>query len=325
MKRRSILAAGALAATLPAIGRAQGLNTSKTLRIVAPVPAGGPLDVQARALALQLGGLLGMTVIVDNKPGAATMIGAAEVARSAPDGLTLLYTADHTTGQVPHTLLKPPLDVMKDLVPVARASTVQWVLFTHPSVPGTTVRELIDYAKQNPGKLSYASVGVGSSFHYYGEVLARIAKLDVTHVPYNGVAPIVGDLLEGRIHFTFNSPALVSQYVPSGKLKVIANTGDKRSKLLPNLPTMREQGYQGFDPVSWTALFAPAGTNEEVLAKLRGALSAALKQPPVIAVFKQQGFEVLEKAETPAETSKIIQTDYQRWGAMLKEIGIKQQ
>jgi tripartite-type tricarboxylate transporter receptor subunit TctC len=325
MKRRTVLASISSLATLSVPALAQGLDGSRFIKIVVPVPPGGPLDVQARALAQELTKILDTSVIVENKPGASTLLGSTEVARALPDGRTLLYTSDQSVTQTPHTLLKPPFDPQRDLVPVMRTATVAAVLLMHPSIPGTSVRELVEYAKQNPGKLSYASFGPGSPPHVYGELLAKTAGLDMTHVPYKGVGDAVADLLTGRVQLTFSAPTLAAQYVPDGKLKAIGIVGEKRSRLLPNIPTMLEQGYTGFEITNWFALFVPAGTKPDVIKKLRSALIAAMKQPAVLAAWKQMAFDFPDQDETLADANRIMKRDYEKWGQFIRGVGIQPQ
>lgn len=322
MKRRSALAAVASLATLslPAVSNSL---TGKTMRIVVPFSAGGPTDVQARALAVELSRILGTTVIVDNKPGAGGTIGGAEVARSPADGLTLLYTHDGALTQTPHMLLKPPYDPLKDFTPISRAAIGGVVLLTHPSIPGRTVKELVDYARKNPGKVSYASFGVGTASHIYGELLAKSTNTEMIHVPYKGTSDAMNDLLAGRVQFTFNAPSVVSQYVPTGKLKVIAVTGDRRVRLLPDVPTMSEAGFAGFETAGYVGMFAPSGIKPDMLAKLHEAIGHALKQPAVIAVWNQQAFDI--QPESPAEAARILRRDYAIWGKYMRDVGIQPQ
>jgi tripartite-type tricarboxylate transporter receptor subunit TctC len=324
MKRRTALAAfPALAASaLPAFSQ---IADSRPIRIVLPAPAGGPIDAQARALAQELAKLLETSVVVDNKPGAATLLGSAEVARAAADGRTLLYTTDQSVTQAPHTLIKPPFDAQKDLTPVMRTALLTFVLLTHPSVPGHSVAELVAYARQNPGKLSYASYGAGSPPHVFGEMLAKVANIDVTHIPYKGVADAVADMISGRVQFTFNSPALVSQYVTTGKLKVIGATGERRSRLLPEVPTMLEQGFAGFETTSWVALFVPAGARGDTVQRLRDAVAVALRQPAIAALWRQQAFDFPPQDETLAQARQILQRDYAKWGGFIRDVGVQPQ
>lgn len=322
MKRRTVLATVSSLATLGIPGIA--LSQEGQIRIVVPAPAGGPIYVQARALAQEMGKTLNTAVIVDAKPGAGLMLGSGEVARSAPDGRTLLLTTDQSLTQTPHTLLKPQFDPQKDLPLVIRTALVSFVLFVHPSIPGNSVRELVEYARQNPGKVGYATYGAGSPGHIYGEMLARTAKIDIIHIPYKGVQDAVADMLTGRVLMSFNSPALISQYVPE-KLKVIATTGDKRTQGLPNLPTMLEQGFPGFETTNWVGMCVPAGVRPEVVVRLRGALVSALKSPAVVAMWKQQAFDFPPENESVAEANTILKRDYERWGRLIHDVGIQPQ
>lgn len=293
------------------------------IRIVVPFTAGGPTDAQARAIATEMAELLGTNIVVDNKPGAGGMIGATEVARSAGDGRTLLYTFDGTLTQVPHTLRRPPFDALKDLVPIARCAVGGPVLLTHPSVPAASVRELVEYARQNVGAVSYASFGLGTVSHLYGELLAKVGNVSMTHVPYRGATDALGDLLAGRVQFTFNAPALVAQHVTEGKLRVLATTGNRRVRFLPNLPTMAEAGFNGFDAASWVGLFAPSAMLPEMVKRLNETVAVALRRPKLIKVWDLHAVE--SAIESPSVVAAILRRDHGMWGQLIKDVGIRPQ
>jgi len=323
LQRRTFLAAlaaPALAApALPAFAQAFP-QAGKTLRVLVGYAAGGPTDTQARVLSQELGKALGLTVIVENKPGATGMIAAQELIRSAPDGYTLLYTIDGPMTQNPHTL-KTPYDVFRDFTPLSRATIGGVVLTLHPSVPARNAKELVAYAKANPGKLSFASFGTGSVSHIYGEVLAQNQGLDLVHVPYKGSADALKDLLAGRVQIMFDSPATSAAFVKEGKIHVIGSAGDTRRKLMPELPTLLEQGLPGFELRSWNGFFGPAKMPPAVADKLRQAMAEARRSAAFTDALKLMYSDTVD--ETPEQFEKALRTDYDRWGAYIQKLGIK--
>ncbi|HSI57627.1 MAG TPA: tripartite tricarboxylate transporter substrate binding protein [Ideonella sp.] len=323
LQRRTFLAAlaaPALAApALPALAQAFP-QAGKTLRVLVGYAAGGPTDTQARVLSQELGKALGVTVIVENKPGATGMIAAQELIRSAPDGYTLLYTIDGPLTQNPHTL-KTPYDVFRDFTPLSRATIGGVVLTLHPSVPARNAKELVAYAKANPGKLSFGSFGTGSVSHIYGEVLAQNQGLDLVHVPYKGSADALKDLLAGRVQIMFDSPATSAAFVKEGKIHVIGSAGDTRRKLMPELPTLLEQGLPGFELRSWNGFFGPAKMPPAVADKLRQAMAEARRSAAFTDALKLMYSDTVD--ETPEQFEKAIRTYYERWGAYIQKLGIK--
>lgn len=318
MHRRHLLAA-AFAAAAP-LAQAQAFPLSgKAIRMIVGYSAGGPTDTQARALAQAMGQALGTTVIIDNKPGATGMIGALEVMRAAPDGYTLLYTIDGPMTQNPHTL-KVQYDVFKDFTPIARAIVGGVVLTVHPSLPVRNAKELVAYARAHPGKLSYGSFGTGSVSHIYGEVLAQNQGIDLVHVPYKGSSDALKDLLAGRIQLIFDSPATSAPFVKDGKLRVLAVAGEKRRALMPDVPTLLEEGLPGFELRSWNGVFGPARMQADVLARLRAAVVQARTSPAFRDVIRTMASDAPD--ETPEAFAGVVRSDYDRWGGYIRKLGI---
>ena len=292
----------------------------KPIRIVVPFAAGGPTDTQARIVSLELGKVTGATVVVENKPGASGIIGTQEVMRADPDGHTLLYISDGVMTQNPHTLKSATYDPFTQFVPIARVAQGGTALVVHKSVPARTPQELIAYAKANPGKISFASFGAGTVSHIYGEVLKAEYGVDIQHVPYKGSADALKDLLSGRVQIMFDSPATTIQYVKDGRIVMIGTAGEKRRTLLPETPTLLEQGLKGFELVGWNGMFGPAGMPPEVLKGVQEAMAKVTKTKAVADVLNANYFEVIN--ETPDEFARILRRDYDRWGQYVKKAGI---
>jgi tripartite-type tricarboxylate transporter receptor subunit TctC len=293
----------------------------KPIRVFIGFAAGGPTDLQARGICLELAKVLGTPVVIENKPGASGALAASEVARADSDGHTLLYTVDGPFTQTPHLLKQLPYDPLKDFTPVIRCAVGGVVLVAHPSLNVSTAKELIAYGRVNPGKLSYASFGAGTASHIYGAVLAQTTGIDMVHVPYKGSADAMRDLIAGRVQVMFDAPSIVSQYSRDGRLKVLGATGAKRRTNLPDVPTLLEQGLAGFELRSWNGFFAPAGIRAPVLQKLHEAIRAAQKSPAVADLYKQIGFELPD--ETQKEFAQIVRADWERWGKYTQLAGIK--
>ena len=248
MNRRAVLALAVLAATG---SRAAGAGPAfpkpgKPVRIIVGFAPGGPTDTQARTLAQEMGKLLPVPVIVENKPGASGGIGAMEVARAEPDGHALMYISDGVVTQNPHTLKSVQYDTFRDFTPIAQTTAGGVVLVVHPSIPVGSLAEFVAYAKAHPGTLSYASFGTGTVSHIYGEVLRMNTGIDIVHVPYKGSADALKDLLAGRVQMMFDSPSTAAQYTKDGRLKLLGSAGEKRRSLMPDVPTLLELGLPGF-------------------------------------------------------------------------------
>ncbi len=297
---------------------------SRTVRLVNPFPPGGPLDIIGRSLTERLSASLGTPVIIENKPGAAGNIGAAEVARSAPDGHTLLLTLYSIVTSNPHLYHKLPFDPLKDFAPVTALATTDSVLIVHPSVPAATVGELIAYARANPGRLNYASAGTASPGHVTGEYFRQRAAVHLTHVPYKGNAEAVRSVLAGETQVMFTPSTVTLPHVTSGKLKALAVYLVDRIDALPGVGSLGAQGISGFDQKGlpfWYGLLAPAGTPREVIARLNADTVKALKDEKVAAAL--QAARIFVIGNSPEEFSAMIREGHEAWGRVIRESGVK--
>lgn len=289
--RRS-LKTGVVVALLAVIGaplQAADYPT-QNIRIVVPYPPGGPTDIAARLMAGVFERALGRTVVIENKSGAGGTIGAQDVARATPDGHTLLVNASaHVIS--PAIMRDLKYDVINDFTPVTQLVSVPLMLLINPSVPARDVRELIAYAKANPGKLSFASSSRGSAPHFAGELFKQLAGIDIVHVPYRGAAPALTDLMSGQVQIMFDSMSSAAGHVQSGALRALAISTPERSSLLPELPTMKEAGVPDFVITNWYGLWAPKNTPASVVNKLVETLNAGFKSPQIVERLRAIGAE----------------------------------
>jgi tripartite-type tricarboxylate transporter receptor subunit TctC len=297
-------------------------KSGRPVRIIVGFAPGGPTDIQARALAMEMSKVLGVPVVVENKPGASGGIGAAEVARAEPDGHTLMYISDGVVTQNPHTLRSSAYDALRDFTPVARTTTGGVVLAMSPSVPANTLKEFIAYGKANPGKLVYASFGAGTVSHIYGEVLRMNTGIDMVHVPYKGSSDAMKDLLAGRAQLMFDAPSTAVQYAKDGRLRILGTAGAQRRSLIPDVPTLLEQGLPGFETRGWNGLFGPANMNPVVLQKLYAAVDAAAHTPVFRDMLLQMAFDPVDN-EAPAVFAQRVRRDYDQWGTYVRQANIK--
>ena len=286
-----------------------------------PFPAGGQTDIQARLLASKLQPLLGTTVLVENKPGASTILAAVEVVRAPADGHTLLYTIAITAAQNPHLFSKLPYDPLKDLTPVMFAARSTTVLTVPANSPFNSVGDLVKFAKANPGKLNYASFSLGSTSHLLAEMLQQATGTQMTHIPFKGSADAGLALMGGQVDFLFDGPTGAIVNAKAGKVKMLAYTDPKPYIALGKLPNMGEAGVPGVDVSGGLQFFGPAKLSADVLAKINAALATALKDPEVVKAFIDGGSEVL--ASTPAEHAAAIKEQYDRWGGVIRKLGLK--
>jgi tripartite-type tricarboxylate transporter receptor subunit TctC len=325
ISRRAVCAwAGAMALSpLQAAAQAGYPQQGRPIRLVVGLAAGGSLDGQARAVAKRLTEITGSQVIVDNKPGASMMLSAQEVMRSAPDGYTLLFAPSSVFAQNPHTLASVPYDPFKDFTPITLATRGPLVLTVHQSLPVHTVKELVAWAKANPGKLNFASFGTGTSSHVYAAAFAKAAGIEVVHVPYKGTADAARDLLEGRVQAYFDAAPTAIQNSKTGRIRMIGVAAPTRAPAIPDVPTISEQGVPGLDLTSWIAIVGPAGMPADLVAKVNAVLVQTLSAPDVKEFIARGAYEA--SPSTPAELAAEIKLAYDRWGAMVKQIGFEKQ
>ncbi len=295
----------------------------KPVKLVVGFPAGGGTDLQARMVAQHLAPILGVPVIVENKPGAGTMLAAMDVSKAPADGHTLLYTPASTLSQLPHTLSAVKYDTFKDFTPVAQGALGPLVLVLHKSIPATNVRELVTYAKANPGQLNYVSQGVGTPAHIFGQIFAKQAGIDIVHVPYKGANDVAKDFVAGRVHLQFASSSAAVALAKSGEVRMIAAVAPKRSGLFPDLATMSEQGISGVDIESWIGFVGPAGLPPATTKKLSEGIAQVLAMPKVREDFRTGGVEA--KWLSPEDFAAAIRNSYQLWASALANIGFKKE
>ena len=307
----ALWAAGAGAQTYP----------SKPIRLVVPFPAGGSLDVVARAIGQKLTEAWGQPVVIDNRPGAGGNIGADLVAKSAPDGYTILEGALSTHAVNVSLYSRMPYDPVRDFDPITLVAVTPNVLVLNPSVPATSVKELIAYARANPGKLAFGSGSNGSAGHLAGELFKTEAGVDMVHVPYKGAAPAMQDLLAGRVQLMFDNLANSMQQVRAGKLRALAVTTAHRSTLVPDLPTLSEAGLPGFDISTWWGFLAPAGTPKEIVAKWNAEVARILATPEMKDFFAQQGAE--PSPTSPEAFGAMIRSEIAKYAKIVKASGAK--
>jgi tripartite-type tricarboxylate transporter receptor subunit TctC len=312
------------AATVASSADARGVQAqaypNRIIRLIAPFPPGGGTDAASRIVAARLSELLGQQVVVDNRPGAGSNIGAEAAARSAPDGYTLLLGAP-TLAINRFMYASLNYDSVTDLAPVSLLCRFPNILAVPVSSPLTSVRSFIDHAKANPGKLTYSSPGIGTTPHLSGELLKRMAGIEIVHVPYRGAgAGAITDAIAGRVDAAINTTGSLLQTVRSGQLRGLAVTTARRFPTAPELPTIAESGVPGFDVSSWYALFVPAKTPRDIVARLNAATVTALSEPTVRARFEPLG--VVVESSTPEGLGALLHSEIDKWGPVIKAAGI---
>jgi tripartite-type tricarboxylate transporter receptor subunit TctC len=303
-----------------AAASAQTAFPSKPITLVVPFAPGGGNDILARAVAPKMAQILGTSVIVDNKPGAGGNLGTDFVARAPADGHTVVIASSQVTMN-PFLGMKVPFRIESDFEPVGLIASVPLVLVSNTQQPFKTLQEFIQYSKANPGKLSYSSPGNGTPQHIAGEVYAKLAKTELLHVPYRGTGPSISDLIGGQVQVSFATFASAIQHVQAGKLRALGIAGQKRTALMPNLPTFAEAGLTTYEAELWYSLLAPAKTPKAIVDKLNAALVAALTSPEVQSQLTQQGFET--RTSTPAELKTYIAKELAHWERVITENRIK--
>jgi tripartite-type tricarboxylate transporter receptor subunit TctC len=312
---RSALVA-ALLGVAPALAGAQ-VFPSRSVKIVVPTSPGGATDAFSRALATRLSGTWGRPVLVENRPGANQILGADHVAKSPPDGYTLLVSDASSFVINPHLYRKLPYDGVHGFTPITVLVRFPWVIAVHASVPANTFQELVAFAKANPGKLSYGSFGLGSSAHISFDYLKNLLGIDIVHVPYKGAAPAVTDLLSGRIQIMMVTPLLVEPHARAGKLRLVAAATAQRIPRLPGLPTVAESGAPGYEAGTWFALVGPAGVPGGVVSKIYADTAKVLDDPGFREAYvTKQWFEAV--GNTPAQFGEYLKSEYARWDRLIK-------
>ena len=294
---------------------------AKPIKIVLGFPPGGATDILSRDFAAKLGEELKQQVIIENKPGAGGTIGADIVAKAAPDGYTLTIGTSSNHAIAVSLYKKLPYDPVTDFVPITMLAVSQNVVVINPGVPANNIKELVAYAKANPDKLNFGSSGNGTISHLTGEMFNTLNGTKITHIPYKGSAFVFPDLLSGQISVMYDSTISIGSLVKSGKVKALAVTGAKRSALVPDLPTVAESGYPGFESTNWFGFFAPAATPKDVLAKLNAAAVKVLSAPELQARFALQGAEIV--ANRPDEALAMLKADIVKWAEVAKKSGAK--
>jgi tripartite-type tricarboxylate transporter receptor subunit TctC len=310
----------ALFTTLALAAFAQGYPT-KPIRIIVPFAPGGNVDITARLIAPGLQEALGQPVVVENKPGAGGTIGADFVAKSAPDGYTLLMGSNSTFSVAPALYPKNPYNPVKDFAPVISIASAPFVLVTNPAAPMKTTAELVQRAKAQPGKLTMSSAGTGSSNHLVGELFQEISGAKFTHIPYKGSGQALTDLMGGQVDLHFDQITSASSHIQGGKLRALMVTAPQRVPMLPDVPTAGEAGYPSFEATNVTGLIAPAGTPREVVDKLNAATQKVIAQPDVREKFA--GIGAVTTGGTPEQFAAYIRDDLSKWARIVKDANVK--
>src|SRR5438477_6131328 len=312
-----LLFASAIAQSQPALSS----YPSRPIRFVVPFPPGGGVDIVARAVGEKLAPRLGQPIVIENKPGAGTTIGTDAVAKSAPDGYTLLVSGIASQAIVHHMIPKRPFDMQRDFAPVARIADGTIAFVVPQSSRASSVRDFVALAKANPGRLTFASSGVGGLIHLTGEMFKQAAGIDLTHVPYKGTTQILPDILDARVDLALDSLPAYLPHIQSGKLRVFAVASRSRSSLLPELPTMAEAGVPGVVSATDYALFAPAGTRRDIVLRLYRETAAVLEAADLRAKFATQGIEV--RGGTPEALRAELADELAKWGRVIQAANIR--
>ncbi|MGZ5094330.1 MAG: tripartite tricarboxylate transporter substrate binding protein [Burkholderiales bacterium] len=307
-------------ACIPHVPLALAQYPVKPVRLVIGFAPGGGADILARTIAPKLGEVLGQQIVVDNRPGAAGNIGVELVVKSPPDGYTLLMGVPGLVIN-PSLYAKLPYELARDVAPISLLGAVPNLLVVHPSVPASSVRQLVQLAKDNPGKLNFASSGAGTSLHLAAELFKVMAGVDIVHVAYKGGAPAVADLMGGHVDLMFDVLPSSMPHVKAGKLKALGVTSERRTPLLPDIPTVSESGLPGYRAITWNGILAPAATPRDVINKLNGAIVQVLRTPDMKERFAAIGTEPI--VSTPDEFAAFLRAEAVKWAGVIKSAGIK--
>jgi tripartite-type tricarboxylate transporter receptor subunit TctC len=320
--RRILLIALALA--LASSSAAQGQSwPNRPIRMIAPFPAGGLVDVLARAIGEELTKTLGQPIIVENKPGAGGNLGADIVAKAAPDGYTLLMTSPGIQSINQFLYKSMPFEPEKAFTPISNVADMSMLVVVHPKTKLKTLKELITFARANPGKLNFGSAGIGTTGHLGQALLTHVAKIKVTHIPYRGAAPSVKDLIAGQIDGVVDNPPTVIAHIRAGTIVPLAVAAKQRLSVLPQVPTAPEAGLPGWEASSWFGVVAPAGTPPAIIGRLHAEIAKAVKQPSMQRFSGQSGARMI--GDSPAEFGAFIVAERRKWGEIVKAAGIQPQ
>lgn len=319
-RNRAALFCMLLIAALAGESLAQTSYPTRAVRMVVPSSAGGGTDIIARIITPKLSERLGQQVIVDNRPGAGTVIGGEVVAKSPPDGYTLLMGIS-TLATNPVIYKKMPYDAVRDFAPITQAIAAPNILVVHPSLPAKTVKELIALGRAHPGQLNFGSAGLGTNPHLSMELFLSMAKLKMVHIPYKGSAPAIIDILAGQIAVMAATILTGMPHVRSGRLRALGITGAKRSAAAPEIPTIAEAGVPGYEAIQWYGVLAPANTPKEIIAKLHGEIARILHLPEVKERFVSDGADPV--GNTPEEFARYIRAETEKWARVARDAGIK--
>jgi len=295
---------------------------NKPIRMIAPSGAGGPVDVICRAVSQGLGEVLGQQLVVENRVGAAGLIGTETVVKSAPDGYTLLFGFSGPLAIVPNLNPNTPYDPQRDLVAISQVAAAPYVLLVHPSVPVKSVKQLVTLAKSRPGKMNFGSGGTGVGIHMAGELFKVAAGVNIVHVPYKGAAPAMTALMAGEVDMMFNGMSPAIPHIKSGRVRALAVGGAKRSSLLPELPTVKEAGFE-FNTEGWYGILAPRGTPPAIITRLHEATVRALAGPELKGILARMAVETV--GSSPADFARQIRDESALWAKVIKAAGIKAQ
>jgi len=310
-----------VAALMGTGAHAEDKYPTRPVRMVVSFAAGGPTDTVARIMGAKMGELLGQQLVVENKAGAGGNIGADMVAKAPPDGYTLLMATVSTHAINPGLYKKMPYDPVRDFAPLGRVGVTPTLLGVHPSVPATDVRSLVALVKENPGKFTYGSSGLGSILHLCGEEFKALAGgLSIAHVPYRGSAPMMSDLIAGQISMAFDATPTAMPQAQSGAIRAVGAGMATRMRAMPDLPTLQEQGLKGFECYTWNAILAPAGTPAPIVDRLNKAINTALADPAVLNRLQEAGIDPTP-GSTPQQTSEFIKIELAKWAPIIKTSG----
>jgi len=314
-----ILGALTLGAAIPGAGAAA--YPDRPIRLIVPSPPGGGTDTSTRVIVPRMSEILNQHIVIDNRPGASGNLGAEIAAHATPDGYTLVACIASQTSN-PAVMRKVPFDIVRDFAPISRTIMLPNVLVSHPSIPAKTTGELIAFIKARPGQVQFASGGIGSIQHFAMELFLNMAKLKMIHVPYKGVAPAITDVIAGHVPMVAANILTLLPHVKSGKVRAYGVTSTERSSAAPDIPTIAEAGFPGYEAVQWFGLLAPAGTPRDIVAKLHGAVVQALQDPAIRKRFISNGAEPTPSS-SPEAFGKLIQSEVTKWAKVAKEAGIK--